>query len=98
MTHHVGERVRVATRDHEGHHRTPGYLKGRIGTVELVHGSFANPESRAYGADGLPEQPLYLICFDRYDIRPDERAHARDRIYADVYEHWLEKVNEQPRP
>jgi nitrile hydratase len=92
MTHRVGERVRIAARDHQGHHRIPGYLKGKRGTIERCHGSFANPETRAYGADGLPKQPLYLIGFEQRDIWADGAGRAGDRIYADVYEHWLEEA------
>jgi nitrile hydratase len=82
--------VRVAARPHDGHHRTPGYLKGRIGRVERIHGAYANPESRAYGGDGLPERPLYLVSFAPRDVWPDQRGRPGDRIYADVFEHWLE--------
>ena len=53
MTFQAGDRVRVAARAHEGHHRTPGYVKGKRGRVERVFGSFTNPETRAYGADGF---------------------------------------------
>ena len=63
MSYRVGQRVRVASRSHDGHHRTPDYIKGKTGRVERVHASFTNPETRAYGADGLPEQPLYLVGF-----------------------------------
>jgi nitrile hydratase len=91
MRYRAGERVRVAARAHEGHHRTPGYLKGKTGTIERVHASFANPETRAYGADGLPKQPLYLVGFAQREVLPDYRGGAGDRIYADVFEHWLEK-------
>lgn len=79
MTFEPGQRVRVSPREHCGHHRTPGYLKGRVGTVERCHGSFANPETSAYGDQGPPEQPLYLVRF--------EGGHV---VYADIYEHWLE--------
>ncbi len=92
MTYRPGQRVRVAARAHEGHHRTPGYLKGRTGTVERVHAAFRNPETRAYGAEGLPEQRLYLVGFAQRDLWPDYRGHADDRIYADVFEHWLEEA------
>ena len=92
MRYRVGERVRVAARPHEGHHRTPGYLKGKAGSVERVHGSFVNPETRAYGADGLPEQPLYLVGFAQRDVWRDYRGQAGDRISADVFENWLEKA------
>jgi nitrile hydratase subunit beta len=92
MTFRVGERVRIAPRAHEGHHRTPGYLKGKAGTIERVHGSFTNPETRAYGADGLPERPLYLVGFVQRDVWPDYAGHDGDRIYADLFEHWLEEA------
>ena len=76
-----GQRVRVASRPHDGHHRTPAYLKGRAGVVARRHGAFRNPETRAYGGDGLPKRELYLVRFD--DGHP---------VYAEVYEHWLEEA------
>jgi hypothetical protein len=90
MSFAVGEPVRVAARAHDGHHRTPVYLKGRFGTVERIHGSFTNPETRAYGADGSPTQRLYLVAFAQHDVWPAYAGNAADRIYADVFEHWLE--------
>ncbi len=77
----VGKTVRVSPRPHVGHHRTPGYLKGRRGRVERMQGSFRNPETRAYGGDGLPARELYLVSFD---------LPGGDRVLADVSEHWLE--------
>jgi nitrile hydratase subunit beta len=74
-----GQRVRVSARDHRGHCRTPGYLKGRVGTVERCHGSFTNPETRAYGESGLPEKALYLVRFENEHV-----------VSADIFEHWLE--------
>jgi nitrile hydratase subunit beta len=81
MSFAVGAAVRVSSRPHEGHHRTPGYLKGRRGRVERAHGSFRSPETRAYGETGLPERELYLVSFD---------LPGGDRVLADVFEHWLE--------
>lgn len=91
MTYRVGQPVRIADREYQGHHRTPGYLKGKTGTVERVYASFTNPETRAYGADGLPEQRLYLVGFAQRDVWPGYRGSPGDRIYADVFEHWLEE-------
>jgi nitrile hydratase subunit beta len=87
-----GQRVRVDARDHEGHHRTPAYVKGKTGTVERVHPAFRNPETRAYGGDGQPKQPLYLVGFDQRDLWPDYRGRADDRLYVDVFEHWLQEA------
>jgi hypothetical protein len=86
VTFRVGDPVRVADRAHEGHHRTPGYLKGRSGHVERVHGRFTNPETRAYGGDGLPELMLYQVAFGREELLPG----AADRTCVDLFEHWLE--------
>ena len=99
MSFQVGERVRVATRAHEGHHRTPGYLKGKVGIIERAHGSFRNPEARAYGADGLPTKPLYLVGFRQTDLWSERYAESpRDNLYVDIYEHWLEPVTSGGTP
>lgn len=90
MSYRPGERVRVSGRDHPGHHRTPAYLKGRTGTIERGYGSFKNPETRAYGGDGLPVQPLYSVAFAQQDLWSEYRGRVEDRLYVDVYEHWLE--------
>jgi nitrile hydratase len=83
MTFARGDAVRVSTRPHEGHHRTPAYLKGRSGTIDRLHGHFRNPETRAYAGDGLPEERLYLV---RFGLADD------DCVLADVFEHWLERT------
>ncbi len=90
MTFRAGQLVRIAARKHEGHHRTPDYLKGKSGKIERVHGSFTNPETRAYGTDGLPLETLYLVGFDQPDLWPRYASKAKDRLLVDVYEHWLE--------
>ena len=93
MRYRAGQRVRVDPRAHAGHHRTPGYIKSKAGSVERVHASFRNPETRAYGADGLPAQPLYLVGFAQSDVWPDYRGGPDDRIYVDIFEHWLEEAD-----
>jgi hypothetical protein len=85
-----GNKVRVSDRSHPGHHRTPGYLKGKTGTIERVHERFSNPETRAYGQDGRPAQRLYLVGFELPEIWPEYRGATDDRLAADVFEHWLE--------
>ena len=92
MTFSRGDAVRVAARHHDGHHRTPGYLKGKRGRIARVHETFRNPETRAYGEDGLPRVQLYLVEFDGGDLWP-ARAPTRDRVCADLFEHWLEPAS-----
>jgi nitrile hydratase len=88
VTFRKGQQVRIAARAHEGHHRTPGYLKGKTGTIERMHGSFTNPETRAYASDGLPKKTLYLVGFAQRDLWPE--YDRDDKLYADIFEHWLE--------
>lgn len=90
MTFAPGDRVRVSTRDHRGHHRTPGYLKGRSGRIERISGTHPDPETGAYGGDGLPARRLYLVGFAQSDLWPGYHGPSSDRLLADVFEHWLE--------
>lgn len=92
MSYQVGDQVRISDRSHQGHHRTPTYIKGKTGRVERVHAAFKNPETHAYGADGLPEVPLYMVSFDRAELWPQGGADDGHRIYVDVFEHWLEEA------
>jgi hypothetical protein len=89
MRYRVGERVRVAARTHHGHHRTPSYVKGRTGTVARAHPAFTNPERRAYGEDA-PLERLYLVGFAQGDLWEGYRGRSSDRLYLDLFEHWLE--------
>ena len=84
----AGDRVRVKQERRPGHVRTPSYIRGKIGVVSRVHGSFRDPERLAYGEDGLPKVPLYYVAFDASHVwggRP-----ATDQVVVDIYEHWLE--------
>lgn len=86
-----GDRVRVkADPIARGHVRTPGYIRGKTGSIEAVHGAFRNPESLAYGGDGLPKQFLYLVRFDQTQLWQKYPGSPRDRLLIDIYEHWLD--------
>ena len=86
-----GQTVRVAERMHEGHHRTPGYLKGAPGRSSACE-SLCEPGDARVRADGLPRQRLYLVAFAQRDVWPRYARHSDDRLYADVFEHWLEEI------
>ncbi|MSO77236.1 MAG: nitrile hydratase subunit beta [Alphaproteobacteria bacterium] len=87
-----GDRVRVDTRIPTGHCRTPFYLRGKVGTVVLVHGAFRNPEDLAYYRPGLPELPLYMVRFPQAHVWLDYVGPSGDTVAADLYEHWLTPV------
>lgn len=84
--------MRVSGRAHIGHHRTPGYLKGKRGVVERIRGSFHNPEELAYGGQGEPQRPLYTVSFLQRELWPAYDGPEGDRLEADLYEHWLEEL------
>ena len=85
-----GDRVRVLELLKGGHVRTPSYVRGKDGWIERVHGEFRNPESLAYGGDGLPRESLYLVGFSQAALWADRYKESRtDHLYVDIYEHWL---------
>jgi nitrile hydratase len=85
-----GDRVRIRVGSPPGHFRTPTYIQGKTGWIETVHGEFRNPESLAYGGDGLPKQFLYLVGFDQEHIWQQYEASLQDKLFIDIYEYWLE--------
>ena len=85
-----GDTVRVLDIEKEGHVRTPDYAKGKPGWVAEILGAFPDPESLAYGGDGLPEKPLYKVGFRQTDLWDGYGGSPEDVLFLDIYEHWLE--------
>jgi hypothetical protein len=76
------DRVQVRAAVPDGNPRTPGYLRGRTGTIVACHGVVENPldHRSAY-------PPLYSVVFPI----PDERE-PHDEVLADIHEEWLERA------
>jgi len=85
-----GTAVRVRNAHPPGHLRTPYFVRGASGVVERICGEFPNPETLAYGRDGLPRQPLYRVRFNQQKLWPSYAGPAHDTIDVEIYEHWLE--------
>src|SRR5262245_6215555 len=83
-----GDCVAVKFEDRRGHIRTPWYIRGKTGWIERVYGDFPNPESLAFGHDGLPKRTLYLVAFNQADIW-GKSSSSKDKVLVDIYEHWL---------
>ena len=87
-----GDTVQVLDVVSLGHHiRTPHFLRGKNGVVRNIRGSFKDPESLAFGKDGLPKVNLYCVEFDLahvWDDRPPPKG--VNKISADIFERWLE--------
>ena len=84
-----GDAVLVDDRDQPGHVRTPLYVRGKVGTIERVVGSFPNPEQLAYGQSGLPYRVLYRVHFRQVELWDDYVGDAADTLEIEIYEHWL---------
>lgn len=70
-------------------------MLGRRGWIERYHGAFRNPEELAYLRDNSSYRGLYLVGF-RMDVLRERHADtARDKIFVDVYDHWLEPLQEE---
>ena len=86
-----GDRVTVRLEDRPGHIRTPWYIRGKSGWIEQVYGEFLNPESLAYGRDGLPKRTLYLVAFSQGEVW-ERYVGSEDKLLVDIYEHWLDQA------
>jgi hypothetical protein len=93
----VGSRVRVKALHPPGHCRTPFYTRGRCGTVLGIADRQPNPEELAYGRDGLPALPVYRVRFAQAELWPDHAGTPGDGVVVDLFEPWLEPVEEEGR-
>lgn len=88
----MAERVRVKALTPPGHVRAPWYLRGKEGVIERPLGAFRNPEQLAYGLSA-EEKPLYRVRFAMRDIWGEAAENPDDTLDAELYAHWLEKVD-----
>ena len=87
-----GDQVLIRVGVPPTHFRTPEYVQGKHGQIETSWGPFPNPEGLAYGGDGLPAQPLYLVKFAQTDLWKEYKGAAQDTLLLDIYENWLETI------
>jgi nitrile hydratase subunit beta len=84
----VGDRVRARNIHPPTHTRLPRYVRGRVGTVVLVHGAHIYPDVHAHGG-GEDPQWLYTVRFDGRELwGPD--ADPRSGVSVDAFEPYLE--------
>ncbi len=92
LDHRINDRVRIKDAFFPDHHRTPWFIKGKIGYIVAIYGKFLNPEKRAYGLSGYPKQTLYRVKFMQTNVWNDYLGETQDTICVDLYERWIEKV------
>jgi nitrile hydratase len=89
----IGASVRVLDLPVEGHMRVPTYVRGKTGLVERHCGPYLNPERLAYGHTDGPAVQLYQVEFSQADLWESYAGPESDRLYLELYEHWLEPVS-----
>lgn len=84
----VGDRVRVRNHNPATHTRLPGYLRGKLGTVELDYGVFAFPDTHAHGLGDKP-QHCYSLRFTARELW-GPTASERDTLRVDVFDDYMD--------
>ena len=83
-----GDAIRVRNYNPATHTRLPGYLRGKLGTVEKDHGVFIFPDTHAHGPDNKP-QHCYSVRFTAREVWGDT-ASGRDILFVDVFDDYAE--------
>ena len=88
-----GDRICIKERTPIGHYRVPLYLRGKAGRVDSVIEPVAvDNEEEGYGRNAGRRLHYYRIAVPLTEIWPDYVGTARDGLYIEVYETWLEKI------
>ncbi|HMD63658.1 MAG TPA: nitrile hydratase subunit beta [Stellaceae bacterium] len=86
----VGQTVRAKKINPTGHTRLPRYARGAVGVVDRIHGAHVFPDSSAHFRGENP-QHLYSVRFSARELW-GEAAAARDSVYIDLWEDYLESA------
>lgn len=87
-----GQRVRARDVEPEGHTRLPCYVRGHVGRIHALHGTHVFPDTNAHGRGESP-QPLYGVAFRATELW-GAGANPHDRVYVDLWEDYLEPLEE----
>jgi nitrile hydratase subunit beta len=86
----IGDRVRAKVMSPAHHTRLPRYVRGRVGVIELQHGTHVFPDSSAMGAGDAP-QWLYTVTFDGHELWGED-GDAKVKTSVDAWESYLEPL------
>jgi nitrile hydratase len=90
----VGDRVRVLSRSPIGHYRVPTYLRGKRGVIDRVIEPVAvDNEEEGYGRNAGSRRHYYRVAFEMPEVWPAYAGAARDGLYIEVFETWLERID-----
>jgi nitrile hydratase beta subunit len=91
----VGARVRISNVPAGAHTRLPGYLRGRVGTVDrALEGDYAY---FCHTADGIGDpMPVYVVAFDPDELWGERAEAGPMTVYAELFEAYLQGLEETP--
>jgi nitrile hydratase subunit beta len=84
----VGDRVRTRAHAVPHHTRLPGYARGKVGTIERVHGAHVFADAHAHGR-GEDPQPLYTVVFEGAELWGPGSVPGL-RVSIDAWEPYLD--------
>lgn len=82
----AGSSVRTKPYATSGHTRLPSYVRGHIGEVRHVRGTFVFPDDSARGVEHA--EPLYTVAFKASELWPGEGC--THLVYLDLWESYLD--------
>lgn len=84
----VGQAVRMHLGRVDHHTRLPGYVQGKRGTIEHIHGAHVFADANA---QGLGEQPqwLYTVVLDEAELWGDDAPRQNLAVSVDAWESYL---------
>jgi nitrile hydratase subunit beta len=85
----IGDRVRTVSTAPAHHTRLPGYARGKLGVIQLVHGAHVFPDTNSRGLGESP-QWLYTVAFDEKELWGESGPKQRSMISVDAFEPYLE--------
>ncbi|WP_417248678.1 nitrile hydratase subunit beta [Celeribacter sp.] len=88
----VGDRVRARNINPSGHTRLPNYIKGKLGTVIIDHGTFAFPDTNAMGQGPKP-QHAYSVRFASRELWGAD-GNDVDSVQIDMFDDYLDLAEE----
>jgi nitrile hydratase subunit beta len=85
----LGDRVRTLAAQPDHHTRLPAYARGKVGTVERIHGAHVFPDTNSQGLGESP-QWLYTVAFDEKELWGAQEPLQHSTISVDAFEPYLE--------
>jgi len=85
----VGDRVRTRMIHPPTHTRLPRYVRGHVGTIEMLHGVHVFPDSNSLGQEN--PQWLYTVTFDGAELW-GKGSDPGLKVSVDAWEPYLERA------